>query len=300
MEVFVVVRGTRWFLILLFLVSSLFSHLFLSQVIAQDRSNLGDIYREKFLHNEIKPSSRSYSIVIPPPLSLKGGSSLSILYPKQWQNLAENIKSTILIAHDQFSEMFGKIPSFSSSIRLMDEESFYLSTGAPSWTNALFYKGQILIPVPEKGKIDLENIVRSVKHEYTHAVINALSDGKCPGWLDEGLAQWAEGSENPALRPALSRYLKNNQPVSLNLLQNGFTKLETRMVPAAYAQSLFATQTMISSYGLPSIAKYLRNLRDGEEKSEAFSNTFELAEYEFETYLAKGLGDWARVSHNHN
>jgi hypothetical protein len=171
----------------------------------------------------------------------------------------------------------------------MDEESFYLSTGAPRWTNAMYFKNQILIPMAVEGETDYDNLVRSIKHEYTHAVIHALSDGKCPGWLDEGLAQWAEGDENPALRPALTTWLKRNEVVSLKLLQGGFTKLETRMVAAAYAQSLYAAEYMIEGFGFEKIKTYFEDLRSGSDKADAFQGSFGMSEVSFERRLGSHL-----------
>ena len=278
-----------------FLTLSLTHTLFYStQSYTQDRSNLGDIYREEFLKQESKALTQAEEDikVVSFDLSLTGGSTLNVVYPQNWSALAVQLKATIDTTHNQFREYFGEIPSFTSSLRLMDEELFYLSTGAPSWTNALFYKGQIMIPIPANKPPDMENIIRSVKHEYTHAVISALSGGNCPGWLDEGLAQWAEGPENPALQPALVNYLNKNPPVPLDLLQNGFTKLKTKMVPAAYAQSLFAAHTVINSFGLPSVGGYMKSLRGGKTKPQAFFKNFRVSEGEFERLLGHNLKEW--------
>lgn len=262
--------------------------------LAQDRSNLGDIYRQDFLLENKQNDSEPPAELVSFNLNFHGGSRLNVVYPKNLESLASVLRGNIDETHARLSKHFGEIPGFESSLRLMDEELFYLSTGAPSWTNALFYKGQIMIPVPNKKAPDMENIIRSVKHEYTHAVIHALSQGNCPGWLDEGLAQWAEGPENPALQPALFRYLNNNPPVPLDLLQNGFTKLKTRMVPAAYAQSLFATHTIINSFGVSSIGTYLKNLRKESNKSLAFYRSFKLSEKDFEKMLGANLKDWRK------
>lgn len=278
-----------WFAVSLFLAVVVLPF----STLAQDRSNLGDIYRQEFLKRDLSETPKQLSNnLVSYNLTFKGGSSLNVVYPPQWNTLARKLRANIDRTHRQFEGHFGSIPNFQSSLRLMDEELFYLSTGAPSWTNALYYKGQIMIPVPAKKSIDLDNVIRSAKHEYTHAVINALSDGNCPGWLDEGLAQWAEGSENPALQPALFRYLKTNPPVPLDLLQNGFTKLKTRMVPAAYAQSLFATHTLINSYGIGSLRGYLKSLRSGSDRSTAFYKNFGVSDTEFERLLSFNLKDW--------
>lgn len=227
------------------------------------------------------------------PIDLADGSHLTLISPHHWSDIAEEILQELTQTHQRLGELFGSIPPFRSSIRLMDERAFYELTGAPGWTNAMFFRGEIIIPLSQAQPIDLDNIHRSVKHEYTHAVLSALSHGSIPGWIDEGLAQWIEGDENPALRNTLKQYLHKHQPVSLSLLQGGFTKLEPTMVPAAYAQSLLAVQAMINAYGLPKIATYLSLLREAREKEDAFRMAFKISTTEFERRLGATLVTWA-------
>ena len=226
------------------------------------------------------------------PLSLRGGSQLTLSSPEMWEPLAHRITTTLATAHDRFVNLFGEIPAFSTAVRLMDEDTFFATTGAPRWTNAMYYKDQIIIPLGSQASKDLENIYRAVRHEFTHAVIHALSAGRAPGWIDEGLAQWAEGPENPALQTALRDWLSENEAVPFRLLQGGFTKLDTRMVPAADAESLFATQALIQAYGFENIRLYFSSLRKGSSREASFLEAYKLSEAEFERRLKLGLNSW--------
>lgn len=232
------------------------------------------------------------------PVNLQDGSRLTLISPRRWSDIAEEITSELTRAHQRLTALFGTIPPFRSSVRLMDEKAFYDLTGAPGWTNAMFFRGEIIIPLSKTQPIDLDNIHRSVKHEYTHAVLSALSKGRIPGWMDEGLAQWAEGEENPALRSTLKHYLQKNEPVPLSLLQGGFTKLEPKMVPAAYAQSLLAMQAMIKAYGITKITNYLTLLRDDLDKRVAFEAAFGIQHEQFEQKLSATLKAWASTASN--
>ena len=227
------------------------------------------------------------------PLALGDGSRLTLISPKSWSDIAEEISQELTQTHNDLSQIFGAIPPFRSSVRLMDEPSFYALTGAPGWTNAMFFRGEIIIPLSTAKPIDLENLHRSVKHEYSHAVLSALSGGAIPGWIDEGLAQWIEGEENPALKNSLKAYLKRAAPVPLKLLQGGFTRLEAAMVPAAYAQSLLAVQAMIKAYGVEKIALYLSLLRSDIDKEAAFETAFGISQDDFEYRLHSTLKAWA-------
>lgn len=228
------------------------------------------------------------------PLSLRGGSKLTLISPQAWTPLAERIRDVLEKTHDYYTSLFGEIPPITTAIRLMDEETFFLATGAPKWTNAMYYRNQIIIPLALNTEIDMEALRRAVKHEYTHAVIHALSNGRCPGWLDEGLAQWAEGSENPALQPALRSWVATSGAVPLDILQGGFTKLDSKIVPAAYAQSLYSAYVVMNSFGFESLREYFDRLRNGEDKTAAFKESFEISEKRFEQKLGQSLARWAQ------
>jgi hypothetical protein len=227
------------------------------------------------------------------PINLANGSKLTLIAPTRWSETASSLITVLNTTHDHFTRLFADIPAFSTSIRLMDEEEFFELTGAPKWTNAMFFRGQIILPLAKGKAIDIENLNRSVRHEYTHALLSALSAGNLPGWIDEGLAQWFEGEESPGLRDALREWLKTHEPVPLTLLQGGFTKLKPEMVPAAYAQSLLATRLVAEKYGFPALAAYFMLLRDGVEKDAAFETAFSISIPDFEQQLGKALKRWA-------
>jgi hypothetical protein len=230
------------------------------------------------------------------PVSFSDGSKLTVISPTQWSNVSSDLLRELHSTHRDHSTTLGRIPAINTSIRLLDEATFFDYTGAPSWTNALFFRGQILIPLSQTQPIDLDNLRRAVKHEYTHAVIFSLSGGKAPGWFDEGFAQWAEGSENPALRAALRTYLQTHEPVPLSLLQGGFTKLDESMVAAAYAQSLLATKALLDVYGFDLVSAYLTMMRAGTDRDIAFETAFRTPIGRFEQKLSSSLKKWALES----
>jgi hypothetical protein len=215
---------------------------------------------------------------------------------ERFVRLGKHLIATLERTHSHYETLFGEIPGFAVTVRLLDEETFFLSTGAPRWTNALYYRGQIMIPLPVTSQIDFDNVSRSVRHEYTHAVIHALSNGKTPGWIDEGLAQLAEGLENPALRQALYDFLRSNQPVSFQLMQGGFTKLESGMVAAAYAQSLIAAEALVETFGFSKLRRYFTALRGDSDHHEAFRRVFGMPEHVFEDRFVRKLNRWVRTS----
>lgn len=233
------------------------------------------------------------------PVDLAGGAKLTLISPKEWEPIAHRITRDIKDAHDYFTQLFGEIPPFETSVRLLEQKSFYALTGAPSWTNAMFYRGQIVIPLSTTEPIDYENIYRSVRHEFTHAVNGALTRGRCIGWLDEGLAQLEEGPENPLLLQALRDWVRSNRPVPFRLLQGGFTKLDATMVPAAYAQSLVAANSVVRGFGYSKIRRYFDALHEGIDKADAFRESFGISEAVFENRLGRTIEALTHARHSH-
>jgi len=254
-------------------------------ILLRDQQHLTE--RSRYGASETKPTLRFT------PVTMKDGSRLTLISPSHWSDVADQISQELTRTHQQLTTLFGTIPPFRSSVRLLDEAAFYELTGAPAWTNAMFFRGEIIIPLSTSEPIDLDNLHRSVKHEYSHAVFSALSGGLIPGWIDEGLAQWIEGEENPALRNSLRTYLLKSDPVPMSLLQGGFTKLTPKLVPAAYAQSLIAVQALLKASGVESISEFLGLLRSGVSKDEAFQGTFGITEAQFESRLHDTLRAWS-------
>jgi hypothetical protein len=226
------------------------------------------------------------------PTSLRDGSLITMISPQRWSGVGSELKETLVLTHRDLSTYFGKLSPLNTFVRIVPEKSFFDSTGAPNWTNALFYKGQIFIPMSDTKALDSENLKRSAKHEYVHAVFSSISAGRSPGWLDEGIAQWAEGDENPILRPVLLKYLKKNKPLPLSKLQGGFTKLPTDKVAPAYAQSLIIALMLKQSFGLKSIRTYLELLAGGQNSSSAFEQAFGISELHFEELIQSNLREW--------
>jgi len=209
------------------------------------------------------------------------------------QNIADRAIDILNRTADEYGRIFADRPLNKVVLKFLSPEQFRKQTGAPAWTSAMFYRGEISIPVVKSRGINFNELHRALRHEYVHAVIAELSDFRCPAWLDEGVAQMLEGQANPLLGPALRSWIKENEAMPLDWLQNGFTTLENKIVPAAYAQSLFATRTLVSVYGFPAVVTYLKALKVGLSESESFELAFGLEKSKFESTLTKQIKLWA-------
>lgn len=196
---------------------------------------------------------------------------------------------------DELNRILGTAPRNQVVLRFLSPGRFRERTGAPHWTNAMYYRGEIILPISEKNTSrHAVNLKKALRHEYVHALIADVSTSRCPAWLDEGLAQLIEGEPNPTLGPALRRWIEKQPAMPLAWLEDGFLTLQNDLVPAAYAQSLFATRTLVNTHGFPAIRTYLRLLGDGLTDEDAFSRAFGRRKADFEAGLSDQILAWSR------
>lgn len=200
---------------------------------------------------------------------------------------------------DEYRRIFDEEVHNKVVLRFLTPQEFHKQTGAPEWTSAMYYRGEITVPIPVSGRVNMDQLKRALRHELLHFITAEMSHNRCPAWLDEGIAQLLEGQPNPLLGPALRTWLTQDNPLPLDWLEHGFTMLEDDMVPAAYAQSLFAARTLVNSYGFKKVTAYIRNLGSGMTNEAAFGAAFDSPFSDFEQKLAGQLQRWA-MSSNQN
>jgi hypothetical protein len=189
-------------------------------------------------------------------------------------NLARVTSRLIRVSKElrlEYESMLGNLEGLHTSILLLNPSDFYKKTKAPNWTNAIYFQERILIPL--ESRFTFASLSRTLRHEYLHAVTHHLSNGELPGWLDEGIAQWIEGYENPNLKPALDKWLRFNQLLPLATLSSGFTSFNAEVVPVAYAQSLKASKLFLRRFGFQALARLMEELKSGV----SFANSFLIA-----------------------
>lgn len=217
------------------------------------------------------------------------------------QGIAETRLSSLALnlleqTHREISRILKVTPKEKVILRFLSPEEFRKQTAAPSWTNAMFFRGEITMPFNKSQPLDIAELREALRHEYTHALLAEASGYRIPAWLDEGIAQVIEGKQNPVLAPSLRQLAQTNQAIALKELQNGFTSLDSKIVPAAYAQSLFAAKSIINRYGFKEIANYLKQLKDGKSDETAFLNAFGQSQNAFENQLAQQIKRWSESS----
>lgn len=181
---------------------------------------------------------------------------------------------------DRVAEDIGSVIGYHARDRVVvvlhEDRQFRAEHGSAPWVNG-FYDGRIHLSdarVADGGA----GLVALLRHEYAHAVVRRMSDGRAPTWLDEGLAVYFE--RKPA-RPG-----KSGPPMPLSALHGDFLGLSKDEARAAYAASYRATRVLIDRYGLPAVGRLLEALPQAADFPRAFEQVFRAPYHDFEARWA--------------
>ena len=140
--------------------------------------------------------------------------------------------------------------------------AYYNASGAPQWS-AAGYDGKIRVPLNTTTAQGLEAVVA---HEITHFVLHEIAGNHVPGWLDEGLAQIAEGRDE---RWAATELQRAGGTFPLSQLESSFTRItDPGQARIAYAQALVTTRRVVNRVGMGRMRGILDQLAAGRHISE--------------------------------
>ena len=166
----------------------------------------------------------------------------------------------------RIGEKLGEYPPNPIVTVLYTEKQFRDITRAPEWA-AGGYDGRIRIPVA--GAQQKPELFESVLvHELTHAIVAGIAPTGVPAWLNEGLAQYFDGTDP---RAAAQRMKTLGVSIPLKYLERGFGRLNAHQAQAAYDESLLAVSVLMDRPGFGWI-RLLHRLGDGETFDEAIRN----------------------------
>jgi tetratricopeptide (TPR) repeat protein len=222
----------------------------------------------------------------------QGESSHFVLHYEGKQTSAA-LRSQILAAlesdYDDLVRDLGNPPRDNILVTLYTEQAFFDVTHAPGWTGAL-NDGKLRIPISGLNSMTPE-LAHVLKHELAHSFITQLSGGRCPVWLQEGIAQFLEPKNLSAEGHLLSLLFKAQRNVPMNVLEGSFLRLSAAQVSVAYAESLAAVSYINDSYGLSDIQRILERISQGSSTEAALRATIHSDYGQLESDLARYLAD---------
>lgn len=190
----------------------------------------------------------------------------------------------------QFQELESALdysPRESIVVIFYASQQFMDVTRAPAWMGAL-NDGKLRIPVQGLSSMTPE-LAGVLKHEMVHSFVHQMTGGRCPTWLNEGLAQRESGENLSRPGPALARLYAASQQIPLARLEGGFMELDSSRASLAYAESLAAVEVIRSQYGAYQLTELLKSLSEGKMMEEALRQVLRMSYADLEAELASSL-----------
>jgi tetratricopeptide (TPR) repeat protein len=159
------------------------------------------------------------------------------------------------------------------AVVLYTRETFRDVTRAPGWADGA-NDGRIRVPVQGMSSVS-DQLSRILMHELTHSFIRQKTQGRCPQWLDEGLAQWMEGIRSESTAPLLVAAYEQGRSPALKQLEGSWTGFSGRHAFFAYAWSLAAVESIIANSSMWGIERLLGSLSAGSSVESAVGSALQ-------------------------
>jgi len=173
--------------------------------------------------------------------------------------------------YDDLVRDLGVAPRNSIPVVLYTEQAFFDVTQAPSWSGAV-NDGKLRIPVSGVSAMT-SDLARVLKHELTHSFVSQITGGRCPTWLNEGVAQAMEPRRVASNGRLLAQMFKAQREIPYNALEGSFMRFNNLEATLAYAESLAAVEYISDTYGVSDIQRLLQRLGEGSSTEAALRST---------------------------
>jgi hypothetical protein len=201
--------------------------------------------------------------------------------------LRNQLLATLESEYDDLVRELGIAPRNSITVILYTEQQYFDVTQAPSWSGAV-YDGKLRIPVQGVNSVS-SDLARVLKHELTHCFINQLAAGRCPQWLNEGIAQAMEPKQLSNGR-LLANLFQTQREIPFNVLEGSFMRFSPLQASLAYEESLATVQYISDTYGMSDLQRILERLGQGSSTEAALRATIHSDYGSLEGEVAKYLG----------
>ncbi len=187
------------------------------------------------------------------------------------ESLRRDLVSTLESHYDDLVRDLGIAPRGSIAVVLYTDQAFFDVTQSPSWAGAV-NDGKLRIPVDGMSSVT-PDLSRVLKHELAHSFINQLASGRCPQWLNEGIAQAMEPKSLSSRGRRLAGLFKAQQEIPFNALEGSFMRFSPMEAILAYDESLAAVQFIIDTQGISDVQRILQRLGEGSSTEVALRAT---------------------------
>jgi len=189
--------------------------------------------------------------------------------------LAQDILRALEDDFAEISSTLNYTPPEAISVVLYTNQEFTDITRAPNWVGAL-NDGRIRIPVDGLGTVT-DALAHVLKHELTHSFLTQKTSGRCPVWLQEGIAQYMEGKRSGAAAASLFATYNEHMDVSLANYEGSWLNLDPDAATAAYAWSLANVEAMIALDGMSQLSLVLDRIAAGSATEDALRDVLQMS-----------------------
>lgn len=201
--------------------------------------------------------------------------------------LANDILRTLEEHYRELQSDLHFTPPESIGVILYTQQSFRDVTHAADWMGAL-NDGRIRAPVQGLDSVT-DSLSRMLKHELTHSFVRQMTVGRCPTWLQEGLAQWMEGRRSAANAASLVAAYDRGVMPSLKQLEGSWTGFSGPAAAVAYAWALAAVESVMARSGQSTVNRLLGDLGSASSTEEALREALQMGYTDFDRQTAEYL-----------
>lgn len=170
-----------------------------------------------------------------------------------------SLRQLLRDTHRQVGQQMGHFPDHLITVILYPESQFQQVKGVSHQIGGL-YDGKIRLPL-RPGELTGAELQRVLWHEYTHAIVHDLSKGKCPLWLNEGIATLQEARVRaPDLAEARAAFRAGKVPAWPTLWEAPYEPATLRL---NYQVSYLIAQYLVKRWSWKELAGVLRRLGQG-------------------------------------
>ena len=177
--------------------------------------------------------------------------------------LQQQLLATMEDGYRDLTSQLGYEPTENIIVILYTQKEFVDITEAPSWAGAI-NDGKLRIPIRGVSVMNPE-LQRVLRHELTHSFIRSLAGGRCPTWLNEGIAELMEPRSSSAFAQSLAALFQQRKEIPFSVLEHPFIRFSDLQAQVAYAESLSGVEYLRDRYGMAEVVRMLRNIAAGEE-----------------------------------
>ncbi len=201
--------------------------------------------------------------------------------------LRDQIEQTLEEAYGKLVSELGIIPRSNISVSLYTQQEFFDVTQAPAWIGAI-NDGKLRIPIQGLAAMT-PALARVLKHELAHSFINQAAHGRCPQWLNEGIAQLVEPKTVAPRGLRLAQLYSAGRAIPLKDLENSFMGYSSAEGMLAYDEALAASEFIRDTYGMAELRNILERIGEGATPEQALQSTMRLDYPGFEQELGRYL-----------